>query len=320
MKARLKNDGSSIQNEADNQINSVLESQTPDATNIEEGQVNGLLEILDSRPDVQDIIRRGMSMDFADDNAKILYVGHLIDHALTRPDVLALYYASSHGRNNNVRIKTEVHKQQQQQQHNHNNHNNHHNCCDSDHHEHDHHHGMDDNHNDHIDDDAIEMNGSNGSHSKKEKRSKSRKHKRKKSVIEVKREAVPQPATISLSNGGNVGFVNSANVNTFPPPTTSGVPLINFGGSLPPIHLPFPLVARGIGKIPPHTIPLTMSSVIGRNGNDGDRSDEQSASSFVDTDSNHNQNNNQQQQNGGLFPMNVTPSVSMMGGPPLASM
>ena len=46
-------------------------------------------------------------MDFADDNAKILYVGHLIDRALTRPDVLALYYASSHGRANNCRIKTE---------------------------------------------------------------------------------------------------------------------------------------------------------------------------------------------------------------------
>lgn len=39
-------------------------------------------------------------MDFADDNAKILYVGHLIDQSLTRPDVLALYYANSHsGRN-----------------------------------------------------------------------------------------------------------------------------------------------------------------------------------------------------------------------------
>jgi len=98
MKARLKNDGSALENEADRQSCSILESQTPDATNIEEGQVNGLLEILDSRPDVQDIIRRGMAMDFADDNAKILYVGHLIDQALTRPDVLALYYASSHGR------------------------------------------------------------------------------------------------------------------------------------------------------------------------------------------------------------------------------
>jgi len=108
MKARLKNDGSALENEADGQANSILESQTPDATNIEEGQVNGLLEILDSRPDVQDIIRRGMAMDFADDNAKILYVGHLIDQALTRPDVLALYYASSHGRANNCRIKTEA--------------------------------------------------------------------------------------------------------------------------------------------------------------------------------------------------------------------
>jgi len=111
MKARLKNDGSALENEADGQANSILESQTPDATNIEEGQVNGLLEILDSRPDVQDIIRRGMAMDFADDNAKILYVGHLIDQALTRPDVLALYYASSHGRANNCRIKTESDKE-----------------------------------------------------------------------------------------------------------------------------------------------------------------------------------------------------------------
>merc|ERR1712217_589301 len=104
---------------------------------IEEGQVNGLLEILDSRPDVQDIIRRGMAMDFADDNAKILYVGHLIDQALTRPDVLALYYASSHGRNNNVRIKTEL--QNKCNNNNNNNNNNHKNGCSKNSNE-DHHH------------------------------------------------------------------------------------------------------------------------------------------------------------------------------------
>lgn len=53
MKARLKNDGSNLENEAGNHLNLILESQTPDANNIEEGQVNGLLEILDARPDVQ---------------------------------------------------------------------------------------------------------------------------------------------------------------------------------------------------------------------------------------------------------------------------
>merc|ERR1719242_1510835 len=133
----------------------------------------------------------------------------------------------------------------------------------------------------------------------------------------IKREAVPsvapQPVTMSLSNGHH-------GMNAFPPPITttmttttttmhSGVPLINFGGNLPPIHLPF------FGGIATNKIP-SFGTVIG-----GDRSDEQSASSYgIDTIDNGQNGNNQNGQNGQMFPMNVTPSVSMMGGPPLASM
>ena len=54
MKTRLRNDGSTLQNEADVQtLDSILESQQPEAATVEESQVNSLLEILDARPDVQ---------------------------------------------------------------------------------------------------------------------------------------------------------------------------------------------------------------------------------------------------------------------------
>ena len=54
MKTRLRNDGSTLQNEADVQtLDMVLESQQPEAATVEESQVNSLLEILDARPDVQ---------------------------------------------------------------------------------------------------------------------------------------------------------------------------------------------------------------------------------------------------------------------------
>ena len=39
-----------------------------------------------------------MAMDFKDDNTKILYVAHLIDQALTRPDILAQYYQHQSGK------------------------------------------------------------------------------------------------------------------------------------------------------------------------------------------------------------------------------
>ncbi|ETO33595.1 hypothetical protein RFI_03507 [Reticulomyxa filosa] len=47
---------------------------------------------------MKDIIRKGMSLDFADENAKILYIAHLIDQALSRPDILSLYYAHTTGK------------------------------------------------------------------------------------------------------------------------------------------------------------------------------------------------------------------------------
>ena len=85
----------------------VLECNSFNGSNIEMGQIRGLLEIMDARQDVQDIIKRAMQMKFDDTNSKILYIGHLIDQALTRPDVLALYYASKHGqrKNRDLRFK-----------------------------------------------------------------------------------------------------------------------------------------------------------------------------------------------------------------------
>eukprot|EP01084_Bolivina_argentea_P056703 103709_1 len=279
MKARLKNDGSALENEADHQSNSILESQTPDATNIEEGQVNGLLEILDSRPDVQDIIRRGMAMDFADDNAKILYVGHLIDQALTRPDVLALYYASSHGRANNCRIKTETasnHNDLPPQTHiidlNHEN-------INTKRKKRNHRHS------------SIQSSG----HESPKRRRKKKKHNSNsniRGVSSIKTEpvmvnnnlpgAVPVPATISLSGG------NLMNFGSFPPPITmNGISQPHLGGNngihshghghghghgpppnLPPINIPFPIDNRNNnnnGKNIP-AIPLNIGNI--HNDND----------------------------------------------------
>merc|ERR1712129_228207 len=99
--------------------------------------------------------------------------------------------------------------------------------------------------------------------------------------IEVKREAVPQPS--------NIGFNTFAATPTMM--SNNAMPFINFNSNLPPIHQ---LPAFSMQQ---QHIPLTMSSV-----NTG-QSDEQSTASQTT-----------------MFPMNVTPSVSMMGGPPLASM
>ena len=82
MKAKTKYDGSTIKNEANTANKIKLETQIPNAMEIEQQQVNGLLALIEPRPDVQDLIRNAMLMDFADDNAKILYIAHLIEQSL----------------------------------------------------------------------------------------------------------------------------------------------------------------------------------------------------------------------------------------------
>jgi len=352
MKARLKNDGSALENEADGQANSILESQTPDATNIEEGQVNGLLEILDSRPDVQDIIRRGMAMDFADDNAKILYVGHLIDQALTRPDVLALYYASSHGRTNNVRIKNELSQNKKS-----------------------------DTSSNNTDNDDEETQSESPPINKRKTRTTRKRHKHKKKNrnnnhkekqldfnelppitpnITVKTEPTstsiphqnqnhtmppnvvnvqnmhnlhgpmqqlhpiqPVPATISLSGGAPMNFAN------FPPPI-GGIPHhLSIPSNLPPIHLPFPIpldpnntnqTNKNNGNMPQFPLNVMINNTDKHNESDSNEQNTQNTQDENEENEQNENNHNDHNNDNDTFPMNVTPSVSMMGGPPLASM
>eukprot|EP01084_Bolivina_argentea_P270865 460686_1 len=265
-----------------------------------------------------------MAMDFADDNAKILYVGHLIDQALTRPDVLALYYASSHGRANNCRIKTEI-KQNG---------------------------GVDSNDlppetPNPMDIEHISSSNSaspNHHHRNKRKRRNHNKHKKHSNsnthsvfsnghtplnmhnthnTHRVKQEpliSAPQPATISLSGGNPMNFVNGV---SFPPLNIPphGAHLSGIPPNLPPINIPFPMHDnRGNvshNKMP--QIPLNIAQSIQHNHHHNMNGDRHTHTQPPPPSSNNNEATNDSNNGNTIFPINVTPSV-MMGGPPLASM
>ena len=158
--------------------------------------------------------------------------------------------------------------------------------------------------------------------------------------------SAPQPATISLSGGNHMGFVN------FPPPITG--PHLSGINPIPPINLPFPTqppngklptIPLNTSMIPINNNPLSMPSttqhninsnialtshnnIIQQNNNSSPNQSSSQSESDNDPPSsnqqppnhyNHNQQLNGVTNNGNMFPMNVTPSV-MMGGPPLASM
>ena len=107
--------------------------------------------------------------------------------------------------------------------------------------------------------------------------------------------SAPQPATMSLSGGNPMSFVNPNSVTFAPPPHLGGLPLPQF----PPPHSMMDDGQRSNGSHPHHS-PLPMANAP-PNGTGPEHSNEADGP------------------NGNLFPMNVTPSV-MAGGPPLASM